>query len=166
MKISDNIIQLNVTELSKLGSKKFPFSVPGPSIKRAAMGRQAQKIYQTRILKDITNYETEVSVSHRDLIEDYQIHVGGRIDGIYWKKKVLYLEEIKSVTLPQKKFDELEEETFRNHLNQLAIYQWFLSLEYPGIIINRNICWAINRIGKHITEFIFFYGIRVTREDE
>ena len=149
MKITDNLIQISVTELSRLGSKKFPFSVPGPSLKRAAMGRQAQKIYQENILEDILNYETEVSVNHRDLIEDYEIHIGGRIDGLFWYHKTLYLEEIKSVTLSDKEFSDLEDETFKNHLNQLAIYQWLVSLENPGVSIKAQLIY-INLVSENI----------------
>lgn len=149
MKIEGNQIHISVTELSKLGGKSFPFSVPGPSLKRAAMGHQAQTLYQKEFFKNNQDYETEISIFRRDILGSYEIFLGGRIDGRFWKKGKLYIDEIKSVTLSAKEFYKLEEETFINHRNQLALYQWLASLDYPGVEIESRLIY-INLVTEEI----------------
>lgn len=149
MKIEGNQIHISVTELSKLGGRSFPFSVPGPSLKRAAMGRQAQELYQKEFLKKNQDYETEISIFRRDILGSYEIFLGGRIDGRFWEKGKLYIDEIKSVTLSAKEFNKLEEETFINHRNQLALYQWLAALDFPGIEIESRLIY-INLVTEEI----------------
>ncbi len=141
MRISGNQIHISVTELSRLGSGGKAVTPSGASLRRAALGRQAQQIYQAEVLKGTENYETEISLFHRDLLAGYEIFLGGRIDGRFADKQTVYLDEIKTVTLRPEDFRRLEDETFSSHRNQLAIYQWLTSLDFPGMEISSRLIY-------------------------
>jgi DNA excision repair protein ERCC-2 len=142
MQIDANLIQISVTELSQIGREKRFFSIPGPSLKRAAMGRQAQTNYQTHHIEDRENYRIEVPVYQRDYYSGYEIHIGGRMDGLYENGAISRIDEVKSVILPKAKFALLANETFASYAKQLAIYQWLLSREQAQATVSARLVYC------------------------
>src|SRR4029453_3443553 len=84
----------------------FPASVSLPPMlrSRAAMGRETHAVHQAAQQAALPSYRAEVTIRQQFLIEDYTVHLQGRIDGLYEDQNTLIVEEIKSLLVPPEHF--------------------------------------------------------------
>ena len=81
----------------------FPGSVPlTPRLRtRAAMGRDTHVVHQAAQQEALPSYRAEVTIRQQLLVDDYTVHLQGRIDGLYEDDGTLIVEEIKSLLVPR-----------------------------------------------------------------
>lgn len=94
------------------------------SSSRAMAGIAAHKKIQKERGDD---YKAEVSVSHQFKLEDINIIVSGRIDGVYKKENQITIEEIKSTTEDIRRLKLKKNEV---HWGQAKVYAYLYSLEH------------------------------------
>ena len=85
----------------------FPGSVSlTPMLRsRAAMGRQTHAVHQAAQQVALPSYRAEVTIRQQLLVDDYTVHLQGRIDGLYEDGDTLIVEEIKSLLIPPEHFN-------------------------------------------------------------
>ena len=85
----------------------FPGSVPlTPRLRtRAAMGRDTHVVHQAAQQEALPSYRAEVTIRQQLLVDDYTVHLQGRIDGLYEDGDTLIVEEIKSLLVPPEHFN-------------------------------------------------------------
>ena len=89
---------------------------------RAAMGRDLHARYQAAQLSRIPSYQAEVTLRQQLEVDDYTVHVHGRLDGLYEADDGLVVEEIKSLLVPRQQFDAIEPGKYPSYERQLALY--------------------------------------------
>ena len=89
---------------------------------RAAMGRDLHARYQAAQLSRIPSYQAEVTLRQQLDVDDYTVHVHGRLDGLYEADDGLVVEEIKSLLVPREQFDAIEPGKYPSYERQLALY--------------------------------------------
>ena len=89
---------------------------------RAAMGRDLHARYQAAQLSRIPSYQAEVTLRQQLEVDDYTVHVHGRLDGLYEAGDGLVVEEIKSLLVPREQFDAIELGKYPSYERQLALY--------------------------------------------
>ena len=102
----------------------FPGSVQlTPRLRsRAALGRDLHIQYQAERQSRIPSYQAEVTLRQRLQVDDYTVHVHGRLDGLYEADDTLVVEEIKSLLVPREQFDAIEPGKYPVYERQLALY--------------------------------------------
>ena len=89
---------------------------------RAAMGRDLHARYQAAQLSRIPSYQAEVTLRQQLEVDDYTVHVHGRLDGLYEADDGMVVEEIKSLLVPREQFDAIELGKYPSYERQLALY--------------------------------------------
>ena len=89
---------------------------------RAAMGRDVHARYQAAQLSRIPSYQAEVTLRQQLEVDDYTVHVHGRLDGLYEADDGMVVEEIKSLLVPREQFDAIEPGKYPSYERQLALY--------------------------------------------
>ena len=89
---------------------------------RAAMGRDLHARYQAAQQSRIPTYQAEVTLRQQLQVDDYTVHVHGRLDGLYETNDTLVVEEIKSLLVPREQFDAIEPGKYPTYERQLALY--------------------------------------------
>jgi DNA excision repair protein ERCC-2 len=102
----------------------FPGSVSlAPMLRqRAAMGRQVHVAHQAEQRAVQPSYRAEVAIQHRRVVDEYTVHIHGRIDGLYSEGEVLIVEEIKSLLVPEEHFPGITLRDYPAYEYQLIIY--------------------------------------------
>ena len=102
----------------------FPGSVQlAPRLRtRAAMGRDLHARYQEAQQSRIPSYQAEVTLRQQLEVDEYTVHVHGRLDGLYEADDALVVEEIKSLLVPREQFDAIEPGKYPTYERQLALY--------------------------------------------
>ena len=110
---------------------------------RAAMGRDLHARYQAAQQSRIPSYQAEVTLRHQLHVDDYTVHVHGRLDGLYEADETLVVEEIKSLLVPREQFDAIEPGKYPVYERQLALYvallQWQHSRPVDGHLVLINL---------------------------
>ena len=99
---------------------------------RAAMGRDLHARYQAAQQSRIPSYQAEVTLRQQLQVDDYTVHVHGRLDGLYEADDALVVEEIKSLLVPQEQFDAITPEHYPTYQRQLALYIALLQRQQDG----------------------------------
>ena len=99
---------------------------------RAAMGRDLHTRYQAEQQSRIPSYQAEVTLRQQLQVDDYTVHVHGRLDGLYEADDALVVEEIKSLLVPREQFDAIELGKYPTYERQLALYIALLERRYDG----------------------------------
>jgi DNA excision repair protein ERCC-2 len=138
---------LSVGELIAPGN--FPGSVPlAPRLRqRAAMGRQVHAVHQAEQLAEQSSYRAEVTINHQLMVDDYTVHIQGRIDGLYEAEDTLVVEEIKSLLIPEERFSEITLGDYPVYERQLTLYVYLLHLQHDGPM--RGHLVLVNLIDNH-----------------
>ena len=112
----------------------FPGSVSlAPMLRqRATMGRQVHVTHQTEQRTVQPSYRAEVALHHQLVVDDYTVHIQGRIDGLYEAGDVLIVEEIKSLLVPEEQFAALALGAYPAYEQQLILYVYLLRQEHTG----------------------------------
>ena len=107
-----------------LAGMVFPGSVQlAPRLRsRAGMGRDLHARYQAAQQSRIPSYQAEVTLRQQMQVDDYNVHVHGRLDGLYEINGSLVVEEIKSLLVPREQFDAIEPGKYPTYERQLALY--------------------------------------------
>jgi DNA excision repair protein ERCC-2 len=123
---------LSVGELIAPGD--FPGSVSlTPRLRqRAAMGRQVHTTHQAEQRAEQPSYRAEVTVHHQLVVDDYTVHIQGRIDGLYEIDDMLIVEEIKSLLLPEEQFAAITLGDYPAYERQLTLYVYLLHQQHDG----------------------------------
>ncbi|MBN2089282.1 hypothetical protein JW964_06700, partial [candidate division KSB1 bacterium] len=93
---------------------------------RLTAGRKVHENYQSQQLKKIESYRKEFPIEYRYPYQNYTFIIQGRIDGFYQTPSMTIVEEIKSVILPEERFNLLQPIDYPNYLKQLQIYCYIL----------------------------------------
>ena len=93
---------------------------------RAAMGRQVHATHQEAQLVVQPSYRAEVTIQHQLTVDDYTVHIQGRIDGLYDEGETLVVEEIKSLLIPEEQFSAVTLGDYPAYERQLTLYIYLL----------------------------------------
>jgi DNA excision repair protein ERCC-2 len=131
---STHTLWLSIGDL--VGSTAFPGSVHLTPVlrSRAAIGRAVHGVHQAEQQTAQPSYRAEVTVRHQLLVDDYTIHIHGRIDGLYQDGTTRVVEEIKSLLLPPEDFARVTLAHYPAYERQLALYIYLLSQDDHGPI--------------------------------
>ena len=99
---------------------------------RAAMGRDLHARYQAAQQSRLPAYQAEVTLRQQLQVDDYTVHVHGRLDGLYEADDALVVEEIKSLLVPQEQFDAIALGHYPTYERQLALYIALLQRQHEG----------------------------------
>ncbi len=95
---------------------------------RLAMGREAHTNHQRAQAETRAGYRREIVVKHRTKVDEFDVTVQGRIDGIYGEGEWV-IEEIKSVVAPAMVFAALHAGSYPHYTEQLRLYCFFAEHE-------------------------------------
>ena len=136
MRIEDNKISLSVLDLIRYqpNPRKVLSSFPLPQ--RGLLGKKAQTKLQQTKSKSYGLFHKEISVSQHFDHRGYTIFLQGRIDGLYESGKQTEVEEIKSVLLNNKDFQQVEIDSYPEYKEQVLVYCYLLEKEnkYKNIL--------------------------------
>ena len=112
----------------------FPGSVPlTPRLRtRAAMGRETHVVHQAAQQEVLPSYRAEVTIRQQLLVDDYTVHLQGRIDGLYEDDDTLIVEEIKSLLVPPEHFSAITLGHYTAYEQQLTLYVYLLRQQRTG----------------------------------
>ena len=112
----------------------FPGSVPlTPRLRtRAAMGRETHVVHQAAQQEVLPSYRAEVTIRQQLLVDDYTVHLQGRIDGLYEDDDTLIVEEIKSLLVPPEHFNAITLGHYTAYEQQLTLYVYLLRQQRTG----------------------------------
>src|SRR5712691_4542554 len=112
----------------------FPGSVPlTPMLRsRAAMGRENHVVHQAAQQAALRSYRAEVTIRQQLLVDDYTVHLQGRIDGLYADGDALIVEEIKSLLIPPEHFSAITLGRYTAYEQQLTLYVHLLRQQHTG----------------------------------
>ena len=135
VKIVNKNITLSVRDIVGYGAQRQILS-SFPMPQRGMLGRQAQTKIQETKKQARGLFHTEYSVNHTYFYRDYQFTVQGRVDGVYKFQNRIEIEEIKSVILTKKEFEQLNIEKHPEFINQTLFYAYLLQDELDGIEVS------------------------------
>ena len=118
-------------------------SVGIASLDRLAMGRRVHAEHQERRISANPSYERERYIRYRTAIDDYEVSIHGRIDGIYEMGSETIVEEIKSVFLAGEELDKATQDDFRLYAAQLRFYLFFLESEGSANVIGHLVLVSV-----------------------
>lgn len=99
---------------------------------RAALGRDVHSTRQAAQQAARDSYRAEVTIRQQFQVDDYTVHVQGRIDGLYEDGDTLIVEEIKSVLLPPEQFRLIGPGHYAAYEQQLSLYMALLHQQHSG----------------------------------
>src|SRR5215470_13750552 len=99
---------------------------------RAAMGRQTHTVHQAAQQVALPSYRAEVTIRQQLLVDDYTVHLQGRIDGLYEDGDTLIVEEIKSLLVPPEHFNAITLGHYPAYEQQLTLYVHLLRQQHTG----------------------------------
>src|SRR5947209_11831116 len=99
---------------------------------RAAMGREVHAVHQAAQQATLPSYRAEVTIRQQFLLDDYTVHVQGRIDGLYEENDTLIVEEIKSLLVPPEYFNGIALGDYPAYEQQLTLYVHLLRQQHTG----------------------------------
>jgi len=99
---------------------------------RAAMGRATHTRHQAAQQADMPSYRAEVTIRQELHIDEYTVHLQGRIDGLYETDESLIVEEIKSLLVPPEQFATITLGHYTAYEQQLTLYVHLLQQEREG----------------------------------
>ncbi|MEE8305578.1 MAG: DEAD/DEAH box helicase, partial [Candidatus Tectomicrobia bacterium] len=99
---------------------------------RAAMGRQVHTDHQAAQLAAHDAYRAEVTIRHERVVDDYTVHIQGRLDGLYEEGDTLIVEEIKSLLIPAEQFPKVTLQDYPTYERQLTLYVHLLHVQHNG----------------------------------
>ena len=115
-------INLAVSALVNLapnnGSLNFSNKFTGKD--KAAKGSGLHRMVQSQLTYDYPDFEAEHFIQHYFALKQNDLHLAGRVDGIFHECKLL--EEIKTTNQFDKTYKDYLEDPFHPHLVQLKIY--------------------------------------------
>src|SRR5437867_6863498 len=114
----------------------FPGSMPlTPMLRsRAAMGRETHVVHQAAQQAALPSYRAEVTIRQQLLVDDYTVHLQGRIDGLYEDGDTLIVEEIKSLLIPPEHFNAITLGHYTAYEQQLTLYVHLLRQQHTGLV--------------------------------
>ena len=123
---------LSISDL--VNTAAFPGSVSlTPALRsRAAMGREVHTVHQAAQQETLPSYRAEVTIRQQCLVDDYTVHLQGRIDGLYEDSGTLIVEEIKSLLLPPEHFHTTALGHYPSYEQQLMLYVHLLQQQHTG----------------------------------
>ena len=109
---------------------------------RAAMGRETHTVHQAAQQAALPSYRAEVTIRQQFLVDDYTVHLQGRIDGLYEDGDLLIVEEIKSLLVPPEHFNAITLGHYTAYEQQLTLYVHLLRQQHTGPVreIGRASC--------------------------
>ena len=142
----------------------FPGSVSlTPALRsRAAMGREVHTVRQAAQQETVPSYRAEVTVRQQLLVDDYTVHLQGRIDGLYEEDGTLIVEEIKSLLVPPEHFHAITLGAYPAYEQQLTLYVHLLRQQHserrnnaatPSVSRSGRLYLRSRKTGKEI-EFV------------
>ena len=114
---------------------------------RAQMGRQAHTAHQSAQLASQETYRAEVTIHQQRAVDDYTVHIQGRIDGLYEAGETLIVEEIKSLLIPAEHFPHISLADYPAYEQQLLLYVDLLHAQHDGPI--RGHLVLVNLASEH-----------------
>src|SRR5918911_1062602 len=123
---------LSISDL--VGTTAFPGSVSlTPALRsRAAMGREVHAVHQAAQQETLPSYRAEVTIRQQLQVDDYTVHLQGRIDGLYEEHDTLIVEEIKSLLVPPEHFNAITLGHYPAYEQQLMLYIHLLHRQHTG----------------------------------
>lgn len=93
---------------------------------RMALGRGAHDSHQKDQRDLIGEYRKEIAIKHALRVDDFDVTIQGRIDGVYERDGCLTVEEVKSVVATPPQFLQIEPRQYPTYSAQLQVYCYLL----------------------------------------
>lgn len=118
--MDSNKLSISVRELIEFVLRSGDIKTVFLTTARAVDGIKAHQKIQKRFTKEYEKYESEITVKDKVCIDDIELEINGRIDGIIHDDGIMTIDEIKSVNKP---IDSIE--TYNElHLAQVKMYAY------------------------------------------
>jgi DNA excision repair protein ERCC-2 len=99
---------------------------------RMALGREAHVQHQRNQADRHEGYAREIPVRYHTTVDDFQVTIQGRLDGVYGGGRCV-VEEIKSVVTPPLVFAALDGNSYPHYTEQLRLYCFFVAQEQHNV---------------------------------
>ena len=133
VKIIDREIHLAVRDILQPEENNLYIYHSFPLPKRGIMGQDFQKHIQQKYQQKGYQIFREYAIGYATQLENYSIHIRGKIDGVYKKTKIWKIEEIKSVVMEPKIFRVLSLADVGSFSEQVLFYCLFLHKIQPDL---------------------------------
>ena len=94
---------------------------------RMRIGTEIHNQYQTQALETNPNFQKEVTIRHVVSIDDWEVEITGRIDGVIIEDGVHRIEELKTSTLPASALSQKDISDMAHWRAQVELYLYFLA---------------------------------------
>jgi DNA excision repair protein ERCC-2 len=117
-----------------LGVKDLAALVVGPGVvdeiaygvARMTLGRLTHESYQAERSRDDKSFRKEISVSHSTRVDEFEVLIRGRIDGVFERGGITVVEEVKSTLRTRQEVLRYDAAGFERYRLQLQLYLYFV----------------------------------------
>jgi len=152
IQINDKQIHLSVRDLARLNSHSNKILSPFPLPQRGMLGKQAQNKAQKQEESGRGIFHREKHIRQIFSYRGFKITVQGRIDSLFERPGQIDVEEIKSVILRAKEFQNIDLIDYQDYTQQVLIYSFLIHRDQPQIKI-KPVLILINLINNQIKRF-------------
>ncbi|MDD5543841.1 MAG: ATP-dependent DNA helicase [Acidobacteriia bacterium] len=120
------LISLSVKEVAALIAGPGAIDDVAYGVARMTLGRLAHESYQAERAGEDKSFRKEFSVNHSLRVEDFEVLIRGRIDGVSERDGQTLVEEIKSTLRTRQELLRYDSTSFERYKLQLQLYLFFL----------------------------------------
>ncbi len=167
-------ISLSVKDMAALVAGPGAVDEVAYGVARMTLGRLAHESYQADRALQETSFQKEISVSHTTHVEEFDVLIRGRIDGVYDRQGTMVVEEIKSTLRTRQELLRYDTDTFERYKLQLQLYLYFLwvsevrnlegVLVFISLVDDSRYSFKIDFDPSHIEEIIREALLRVIED--
>ena len=119
-------ISLSVKDVAALVAGPGAIDEVAYGVARMTLGRLAHESYQASRAEEEESFQKEFAVSHSFRVDEFEVSIGGRIDGVSRRGDVTVVEEVKSTLRTRQELLRYDAASFERYKLQLQIYLYFL----------------------------------------
>lgn len=119
-------IALSVKDVAALVAGPGAVDEVAYGVARMTLGRLAHESYQADRALQEKSFRKEISVSHSTTVEEFEVLIRGRIDGVFERQNTTVVEEVKSTLRTRQELLRYDAASFERHKLQLQLYLYFL----------------------------------------
>jgi DNA excision repair protein ERCC-2 len=119
-------ISLSVKDVAALVAGPGAVDEVAYGVARMTLGRLAHESYQASRALEESSFRKEIAVSHTFHVDEFEVSIGGRIDGVSRRGDVTVVEEVKSTLRTRQELLRYDAASFERYKLQLQIYLYFL----------------------------------------
>ncbi|MBZ5535062.1 MAG: ATP-dependent DNA helicase [Acidobacteriia bacterium] len=119
-------ISLSVKDVAALVAGPGAVDEVAYGVARMTLGRLAHESYQASRAQEEESFQKEFAVSHSFQVDEFEVSIGGRIDGVSRRGDVTVVEEVKSTLRTRQELLRYDAASFERYKLQLQLYLYFL----------------------------------------